>query len=423
MGILRLLVSESIASDRRVVSTLHIVRFDSVPWPGRISVDGNVISLNRNVHHSGIVIAAYPVDGIGELTLRTGTLPERVEPYNLAIELARGTLDRLRNQTSLWSEAGLQVSAEIADSTDRAVTKLGEAVFAEGDPDRQTELANDCLALTCPLIDRLCREFARQIAQVILRDEAVDHFVGVRVEPHETSDEQIEQLPPGFRYVEISGWTFPATDTHEVGESAVDLQGRVAQSDRRTIVGPIWDASIHGLPDRINQINDFEKKRIESLQYFGRSLSEIRDQPDWLHIASGLNGVGHRFMSFPQQIQLVVDLQHLVDEFNHDVPILISFSQPWGERLAWSVGGAQSIQIADLLLRHEIRLSGFGLEIDLDYWPNGSLIRDPLQWLDLMDTWSQFGMPLFLFLRHRPGIRRIRLRPTRPIASRRSEIA
>jgi hypothetical protein len=40
-----------------------------------------------------------------------------------------------------------------------------------------------------------------------------------------------------------------------------------------------------------------------------------------------------------------------------------------------------------------------GLEIHLDYSPTGSLPREPLQWVELIDTWSQFGLPLIVLLR------------------------
>jgi hypothetical protein len=40
-----------------------------------------------------------------------------------------------------------------------------------------------------------------------------------------------------------------------------------------------------------------------------------------------------------------------------------------------------------------------GLEINLDYSPTGSLAREPLQWIELVDTWSQFGLPLVILLR------------------------
>jgi len=169
------------------------------------------------------------------------------------------------------------------------------------------------------------------------------------------------------------------------------------------MVGPIWDAGKSGLPDAINDLTNFDAKREAAKIHFVRVLKQIQDQPDWLYVASGLNGVGHKFLSYPQQMQLVVDLLQTVEEFNRQVPVMLSFDHPWSERLAWSVGGSQGLQIADILLRQDVRISGLGLEINLDYWPLGSLPRDPLQWLELIDSWAQFGLPLFLLLRTPTG--------------------
>ena len=40
---------------------------------------------------------------------------------------------------------------------------------------------------------------------------------------------------------------------------------------------------------------------------------------------------------------------------------------------------------------------------NLDYWPNGSVVRDPLQWIELIDIWSQLGLPLVICLRTASG--------------------
>ena len=78
---------------------------------------------------------------------------------------------------------------------------------------------------------------------------------------------------------------------------------------------------------------------------------------------------------------------------------MVSFDYPWAERLAWSVGGAHPLQIAEDLMRNGSQISFIGLDINLDYWPGGSVARDPLQWIDLIDIWCQLGMPIVLCLR------------------------
>ena len=57
---------------------------------------------------------------------------------------------------------------------------------------------------------------------------------------------------------------------------------------------------------------------------------------------------------------------------------MVSFDFPWAERLASAVGGSHPLQIADSLLRQGTQISFLGIEVNLGYWPNGSMMRDPL---------------------------------------------
>ncbi len=381
------------------MSTVHMIRFDSMPWPCRVEIERSIVTLHRLVNHSGQVGIAYPLAEYGELALRTGTLPERMDPYSLPIELARGTLDRLRNQLFNWRDGGLQITSEVDEATNLATDALAEAVLIPEDFERQTELAQTALSLSLRGIFALCQQFSRQVTAMRREDIEPCTKLGVRVAPHHVPADWLSQLGTDFKYVCVTDQLKPRDLPADQRSAGVVLQTQAAKQNFKTIVGPIWDAGKAGLPDQINDIAHFETKRTAAKQHFVQLLNQIEEQPDWLYVASGLNGIGHKFLSYPQQMQLAIDLLQTVDEFNRQVPVLLSLDHPWSERLAWSVGGAQGLQIADILLRHDVRLNALGLEINLDYWPLGSLPRDPLQWLELIDCWAQFGLPLFLFIR------------------------
>ena len=57
------------------------------------------------------------------------------------------------------------------------------------------------------------------------------------------------------------------------------------------------------------------------------------------------------------------------------------------------------MQIADSLLRQGVSINFIGLDVNLDYWPCGSVVRDPLQWIDMIDIWTQLGVPLIFCFR------------------------
>ena len=104
-----------------------------------------------------------------------------------------------------------------------------------------------------------------------------------------------------------------------------------------------------------------------------------------------MNGLGHRHLNYAQQLQLTVDMLNVVEELSIQIPTMVSFDFPWAERLAGAVGGIHPLQVADSLLRQGVRVSHIGLEINLDYGATGSAFRDPLQWIDLVDIWTQLG--------------------------------
>lgn len=403
VGTLRLMVPDEIVGSRRIMATLHMIRFDSMPWPCRMERDQRLVTLHRIVNHSGQVCIAYPLPEFGELVLRTGTLPERAAPYSLPLELARGTCDRLRTQIGMWQDAGLNVAPSIAECAARSVAALAEAVNHQSDFDRQTELSHESIGFGLRGIFDLCRQFTREVA-ALRRDESEPKTkLGVRVSSDVIPDHWLDLLGPEFRFVCVSDPANSAEPPSTPRLGTADIVSQAVIDRRKTMIGPIWDTGKSGLPEEINEITHFDAKRVAARAHFVHKLNQIQEQPDWLYVASGLNGIGHKFLSYPQQMQLVVELLQTVEEFNRQVPVLLSFDHPWSERLAWSVGGSQGLQIADILLRQDVRISGLGLEINLDYWPHGSLPRDPLQWLEIIDGWAQFGLPLFLLVRAPTG--------------------
>ena len=145
--------------------------------------------------------------------------------------------------------------------------------------------------------------------------------------------------------------------------------------------------------------DDFFARRDSILNQCRKVVRQLNPSSSLLHVVSGLNGMGHRHLSYPQQTQITSDMLNLIDESQLEVPMMVSFDYPWAERLASAVGGAHPLQIADSLLRQGVPINFIGLDINLDYWPCGSVIRDPLQWIDMIDIWSQLGMPLILCFR------------------------
>src|SRR5437867_2389264 len=83
---------------------------DAMPYPTQVLLDGELMILTRQLNESGYLMTPWHVDGAGRIMLSTATLMERLVPYHLGIELARGKINQLRGQTTDWLTGGLVLS-------------------------------------------------------------------------------------------------------------------------------------------------------------------------------------------------------------------------------------------------------------------------------------------------------------------------
>ena len=363
--------------------SIHVIGLDGVPSPCRVSNDGGgFLTIARNRDESGKVFMAYPFDGYGELTVGTGTLPESPTPYQLLIELARGTLNRLRNQMSIWQEGGLEISSDVHEQVGQATRLLSEAIM-ETDSAKSDAGSAEALHIAMAANLSVSKQFGAEVSKYRTSQADMPRFwFANAVGSKEVTQEQCSAEP--FHLVQA---------LPELADAAADV------GNKRILVGPFLDASPGGMRDEIIELDDFFARRDQILNRCRKAIRNLNPSSSLLHVVSGLNGMGHRHLSYPQQTQITSDMLNLIDESQVDVPMMVSFDYPWAERLASAVGGAHPLQIADSLLRQGVPINFIGLDVNLDYWPCGSVVRDPLQWIDMIDIWSQLGLPLIFCFR------------------------
>ncbi len=76
--------------------------------PGRLAVElrNGLMTCARDSTESGRLFVPWPIEGFGMPLVGTATLAERAAPYTLAVELARGKLNDIRNQLADWLQLG-----------------------------------------------------------------------------------------------------------------------------------------------------------------------------------------------------------------------------------------------------------------------------------------------------------------------------
>ncbi|HMO15467.1 MAG TPA: hypothetical protein PKD64_10970 [Pirellulaceae bacterium] len=398
MGQTKFLFPDHHRFSARAIETVFMVGLDQIPWPCSVKLNDGVLTIERNTNDSGRLFLSVDIPKYGELLLSTATLPERQAPYDLAIELVRGTLNRLNSQLFLWCEGGLKVSDDLLSKNDGFRDQFAELIFQKDSADRLDRLFH----LLDEIVDQifeLCKLFADFVIDLRIEHEgsiqsAIGFILNDRIQQYEAN------LPNWVNCISLSvNDVVINRASHEFDWDAIKANmSRYVGKTQVLAMGPMVDFSQRRPPNWLRNDETFELQRQTAANFARGFARHLLGKNQLAYVAAGLNGISQQSKSFSHQLQITVDMLEAVDSVRTDISTLVSFDQPWGERIAWSVGGTHAMHIADTLLRHGLHISSFGLEVNLDYWPHGSLARDPLHWVDLIDQWSQFGVPLVVIL-------------------------
>ncbi|MFM7738911.1 MAG: hypothetical protein ACKO9H_05870, partial [Planctomycetota bacterium] len=165
MGVLKFSIPASWSLEKRQASSLHVVGLDGMAWPCRIAREAQTLTINRNKDESGHLYMVYPFHDHGELVVSTGTLPEGSTEYQLTRELARGTLNRLRNQLSNWIEGGMRLDESVHALVAEATRSLEHAIFT-AEPTKAEAAASESLEHSIKAIFAISEAFAEQITPI-----------------------------------------------------------------------------------------------------------------------------------------------------------------------------------------------------------------------------------------------------------------
>ena len=114
-----------------------------------------------------------------------------------------------------------------------------------------------------------------------------------------------------------------------------------------------------------------------------------------LWLCSGrLNTADVLGLSEEENLQLAARSVELIRSLDPETPVILSVDQPWGEYLSDRELDFPPMQFADTLIRAGVGISGLMLEMNVGYSPDGTLLRDPLEFSRRLDQWALFGLPL-----------------------------
>lgn len=374
---------------------------DEVPWQCESKLVGDLLTITRDDHEAGCLYCTWIDESRGPVMLCSGNLGERSKPYQLPLELARGTLNRLRNQTSAWQMAGLKLPPEFPTEMKRAMEPFVRAILAQDDPPSSADWAAESIHASLELSESVAREYAQQVTAIRQeQNNPSSTLFGLRI-GSQITPAQAARVTGAFNTAWLSvdwGRLQPTMENREWSE--LDrLLDWARERSQKVCLGPILQFDRKCLPDWLFLWEDeFESVVNYAVEQVSQTIRRYKGKVNLWHISSGSNLPQAIALAEDQRLKLTVEVVERARQLDPRTPIIVGFDLPFNEYIAVADQELTPLHHADMLVRGNLGVAGIALELNLGCSSGASSPRDPLAISRLVDRWSQLGVPLVVQL-------------------------
>jgi hypothetical protein len=381
---------------------------DRTPSRTNVELRPGLLVCQRDNPESGRVHTPWPVAGFGMPVVATATLGERVEAYDLGVELARGKLNEVRNQLADWRMMGLRTPAELDHWLGQAQHAFAKAATSRHDPEAAEVAAQASLEASFAAGRCVVESYMKQVLDRRLEhSKKLSTLIGCGLEGDPKPAVWSAPLLEAINSARIScDWAklAPVEGKYRWDES--DAQLHWCRRRRLTpTAGPLLDLRPRALPDWLWLFEgDFEEIQNMVADLVRHAVSRYRGKVPIWHVAHRVACSEVLGLSEEEQIRLTAKVLQVAHQADPNAQLVVDFDRPWAEWMASSGFQLGPLHLADSLARAELGLSGVGLEIAPGFGPPGSLMRDLFEFSRLLDLYALINLPLHVTIAIPSGV-------------------
>ncbi|WP_337177873.1 endo-1,4-beta-xylanase [Paludisphaera sp.] len=403
MGVLKFrLPSDRTAS--RVVGLRRAYTLGLDRTPGRLGIDvrDGLLACSSDASESSRLFTPWPVPGFGAPVIGTATLADRPSPYVLALELARGRLNDVRNQMADWTQLGLNTAPALAESLRTSRRAFVRAALDAADPDASFAAAQESLAASTKAGTMLAETY---LDQVLRNRLAVAGRLGTGLccvltsEPDKAPGSAA--WPATFNTAQAAAtWKDLAPSEGKIRWELLDAQISWARKRRMNVeAGPLIEFRSGSLPDWIWLWNgDAESITSFVADHVRAVVSRYRGKVPVWHIAH--RPAGHDVLGLGEedQVRITARALQIARQADPAAQFCLGVDRPWMEWMSGSRFQLGPLHLCDYLIRSDLGVSSVAIEVAPGYSDPGSDARDLFEFSRLLDLYSLLNVPLNVIL-------------------------
>lgn len=377
----------------------HLVGRDDLPVTGRVRFKrGRILCDKRGGRPAGLCLQ-YDAGGMGQLMLQTCLLPERNEPYNLTVELARHRIKMFIAKSEEWQMFDLSAQHPAMKLWEEARQRFTAAMTCE-DPTEADRIARQSLETAIDATERL----ALAHAQILLHRRfatkpASSASLGVRVWPGRNGaglraivekEFDVLALPMNWRELEVREGTYNWEPLDRWVQWA-------KQQGKPILAGPLIDFSARAVPEWIYVWqHDYDTCRDLVYDHIERVVHRYKGAVTFWNLGCGLNVRENFEFSVEQMIDLTRMASLLVRQSRKGARTMIELAEPFSEYRANQREGVTAAMFAERLIQEGVRLDAIGVQMLLGEAESGRATRDLMQISSLLDQYATMELAILI---------------------------
>ena len=377
----------------------YVAGLDRTPSRVGVEIRKDLVTIHKGTTESGRLYVPWPVPGAGIPFVGTATLGERAEPYDLAVELARGRLNDVRNQLADWRQMGLRVGADLERLVGEAMQSFTRAATSRSDPAAAHSAAQECLARASVAGQALVDAYVDQVLQIRLASGKLPTLLGLGLDGDPGPAPWGAKLGATFGVAQVH-CPWKALAPHEGRFRFEDMDAQVVWATRQKMAlhaGPLIDLRSGALPDWITLWQgDFEAILGMAVDVVRQTVARFKGKITTWHLVHRPGTTDILGMTEEDQIRLTARLLQVARQADPGAQYLIGFDRPWSEWMGSSPFQLGPLHLADYLARAELGMAGLVLEVAPGYSAPGSHIRELLDFSRVLDLFALLNHPLHL---------------------------
>jgi hypothetical protein len=365
----------------------------------QISFENGFVECTKpNLETAGLALL-WPIEGFGKVLLPTTCLPEREQPYNLNVEIARAKLMQIVNKREDW--LFLNNIEVLADLLKEAQDLFIRAIQNISIPPKASKLADESLKKAIVSSEILAIKQAESLFDTRTTSHGLGRgCFGCRIDPLEIDNPvYVDKLLELFGSVTIPvNWAQIEPRKGVYDFSKIDVCIDVLSNKKLTLsAGPLLCFSKENLPKWLLRSGaGFEKIRETAYQFVSEVVARYSGTVRAWCAISSLNALNHFGFGFEQILEMTRAANMAVKQASDRALKIIEVSNPWGEYYSTTPNSIPPLVYMDMVVQSGIHFDAFGLQVRFGKNQTGMHIRDMMQISAILDYFGPIAKPLYI---------------------------